>query len=122
MAAPSRTSLPKSVAAFSQWLAKNPVDGDRPYGSFGVRYHVARFCEYLEANPWADRDPLADRDARDGAIDAYREYLVTFNTPAATIDLILSSVDRFYVFLGLGVAHSAPTSDGTRGTIPVRRG
>jgi hypothetical protein len=110
MTAPSRTSLPKSIAAFSRWLSENPVDGDRPYGGLGVRYHVARYCEYLEANPWSGRDPLADLDARDGAVDAYRDYLVTFNTPAATIALILSSVDRFYVFLGLGVARSPPRS------------
>jgi len=114
MTALSRTSLPESVAAFSRWLAKNPVEGDRPYGSLGIRYHVARYCEYLGANPWAGRDPLADRDARDGAVDAYRDYLVTFNTPAETIDLILASVDRFYVFLGLGVAHSRDLGAGMK--------
>jgi hypothetical protein len=114
MTVPSRTSLPKSIAAFSRWLSLNPVDGDRPYGSFGVRYHVARYCEYLEANPWAGCDPLADRDGRDGAVAAYRDYLVTFNTPAATIDLILASVDRFYVFLGLGAAHSRDLAAGMK--------
>ena len=45
---------------------------------------------------------LRDTRARDGAASAYSVYLDMFNTPPATISLILASLDHFYVFLGLG--------------------
>ena len=99
-----RTSLPDSASAFAKWLTLHPVVGDQPFGGRGVRYQVARYCEYLAANPWPGADPLADEVARDGAVNAYRAYLETFNTGAATIGSILVNVDRFYGFLGLGPA------------------
>jgi hypothetical protein len=109
MAMSIRAEVPATLSAFVSWLAKNPVDGDRPYSGAGVRYHVARYCDYLGGNPWPGGDPLREHAARDGAVLAYSIYLDTFNTPSATIGMILESLDRFYVFLGLGaVASSAP--------------
>ena len=35
-------------------------------------------------------------------MSANRHYLDTFDAPAATIGKVLLSLDRFYVFLGLG--------------------
>jgi hypothetical protein len=90
------------LSAFGAWLLKNPIAGDQVYAQSGIRYQVARYCEYLAANPWTGGDPLRQKAARDGAIAAYRVYLETFGTPQATIDLILVSLDHFYVFLGLG--------------------
>ena len=99
-----RTSIPVSLSAFSRWLTANPVVGDAPFSQSSVRYQVARYCDYLGANPWPFADPLGDEAARDGAVSAYRDYLDTFNTPGATIAAVLVSLDRFYVFLGLGPA------------------
>jgi hypothetical protein len=83
-------------------LAKHPIDGDRHFGGSSVRYQVGRYCDYLNSNPWPGGDPLRDAGARDGAASAYRAYLDMFNTPPAMISLILTSLDHFYVFLGLG--------------------
>ena len=99
-----RTSIPVSLSAFSRWLTANPVVGDAPFSQSSVRYQVARYCDYLGANPWPFADPLGDKAARDGAVSAYRDYLETFNAADATIDAVLASIDRFYVFLGLGPA------------------
>jgi hypothetical protein len=97
-----RTSIPASLSAFTSWLAVNPVAGDSIFSGSSVRYQVARYCDYLGTNPWLSADPLGDEVARDGAVSAYRDYLDTFNVPRATIDAVLVSLDRFYVFLGLG--------------------
>jgi hypothetical protein len=106
----SNKGLPASLAAFEKWLLDHPVDGDRRYSGSAIRYQVARYCEYLHSNPWAGGDPLQDPAARDGAVTAYRNYLETFDTPLPTIDLIILSVDRFYVFLGLGAPRSSKSS------------
>ena len=98
----ARSNVGQSFAAFATWLAKNPLDGDRVFGASSVRYQVARYCDYLEANPWTNGDPLREPAARDGAIRAYGIYLDTFDTPTATIRLILLGVAHFYLFLGLG--------------------
>jgi len=100
--AQARTSIPDKLSAFSRWLSGNPVAGDSIFSGSGVRYQVARYCDYLGTNPWPFADPLGDEVARDGAVSAYRHYLDTFNVPSATIDAVLVSLDRFYVFLGLG--------------------
>lgn len=97
-----RTSIPASLSAFINWLAVNPVAGDSTFSVSSVRYHVARYCDYLGTNPWPGADPLTSEAARDGAVSAYRHYLDTFNAPGTTIDAVLVSLDRFYVFLGLG--------------------
>ena len=97
-----RTSIPASLSAFATWLVAHPVVGDQTYSGQSVRYQVARYCEYLHSNPWPFADPLGDEAARDGAVSAYRRYLDTFDAPAATIGGVLLSLDRFYVFLGLG--------------------
>ena len=97
-----RANVGASLAAFVTWLARNPIDGDHPYGASSVRYQVSRYCDYLHTNPWPGGDPLRDARARDGAAGAYSVYLDTFNSSPATIDLVLASLDHFYVFLGLG--------------------
>jgi len=107
MAVTLRANVAELSSAFAIWLVKNPVDGDQIYGNSSVRYHVARYCDYLNANPWPGGDPLRERAARDGAVHAYGVYLDTFNTSNATIELIFASLDRFYVFLGLGAVGSA---------------
>jgi hypothetical protein len=83
-------------------LLAHPVAGDQAYSGQSVRYQVARYCEYLHSNPWPFADPLADKVARDGAVGAYQQYLDTFAAAAGAIGDILVSLDRFYVFLGLG--------------------
>ena len=97
-----RANVGASLASFVTWLAKHPIDGDHHYGGSSVRYQVSRYCDYLHTNPWPGGDPLRDTRARDGAANAYSVYLDTFNTPPATISLIMASLDHFYVFLGLG--------------------
>ena len=96
----------QSFAAFATWLTKNPLAGDRVYGASSVRYQVARYCDYLHANPWTKGDPLREPAARDGAMRAYGIYLDTFDTPAAAIRLILLGLDHFYRFLDLGATAS----------------
>jgi hypothetical protein len=105
-----RTNIPTSLSAFTKWLANHPVAGDSTFSGSSVRYQVARYCDYLGANPWPFADPLANASARDGAVSAYREYLDTFNVPVATIAAVLVSLDRFYVFLGLGPVRAAAVS------------
>lgn len=104
----ARSNVVESYAAFSTWLARHPLEGDRIYGASSVRYQVARYCDYLHANPWTEGDPLRESEARDGAMRAYGIYLATFGTPDTAVRLILVSVDHFYLFLGLGVTGSAP--------------
>lgn len=101
-----------SLSAFTKWLAKNPIDGDTVFTRLGVRYQVARYCEYLAANPWPGGDPLRDARQRDRVVDAYAAYLATFNTSPATIGLVRKSLDRFYVFLGIGAARAARNNVG----------
>lgn len=105
-----RVSIPASLSAFTTWLAVHPVVGDSPFDRSSVRYQVARYCEYLAANPWPFADPLRDKVARDGAVSAYRDYLATFNVPVATIADVLVNLDRFYVFLGLGPVRARTAS------------
>jgi hypothetical protein len=105
-----RTNIPASLSAFTRWLAAHPVVGDATFSGSSVRYQVARYCDYLAANPWPLADPLRDVRARDGAVSAYRVYLDTFNVPGATIAAVLVSLDRFYVFLGLGPARLPPSA------------
>ena len=108
---PSRTPLYQSLSAFGKWLAAHPDVGDRSQGNLGVRYQVNRYCEYLQGNPWTSGDPLRDARARDGAVNAYKTYLETFNTPAPVIAATLVSLDHFYVFLGLGAVNVAHDAD-----------
>src|SRR6185437_2374710 len=110
MAAVARTGLAGSYAAFSEWLTSHPLAEDRPFGASSVRYQVARYCDYLDANPWREGDPLRDPAARDGAVKAYGAYLQTFGTPAATIRLGLLSIGHFYRFLGLQATAGTPGS------------
>lgn len=105
-----RTGVEGSYAAFTAWLTEHPLAEDRPFGASSVRYQVARYCDYLEANPWPGGDPLRDPTARDGAVKAYGTYLQTFDAPAAVISLVLVSVDHFYRFLGLPPTGATPSS------------
>jgi len=105
----ARANVAASLSAFATWLGKYPVDGDPIYSGSSVRYQVARYCDYLATNPWPGGDPLRESNARDGAVGAYADYLAMFNTPAATIAPILASLDRFYIFLGLGAVTSDPS-------------
>jgi hypothetical protein len=89
----------EALTAFTRWLVENPVAGDRIYGHTGVRYQVARYCEYLLTNPSPAGDVLRDPVARAAVRSAYREYLAMFDTPAGTIALILVSLDHFYAFV-----------------------
>jgi hypothetical protein len=75
-----------------------------------VRYQVARYCDYLDANPWPGGDPLRDPRARDGAVRAYGTYLQTFDAPAEMIRVVLLSVGHFYRFLGLRATGATPGS------------
>ena len=104
----ARSDVGQSFAAFAIWLTKNPVHGDRIYGASSVRYQVARYCDYLEANPWTNGDPLRDPAARDGAMRAYGIYLDTFEMPSAAIRLSLLGVEHFYQFLSLGSSTAPP--------------
>jgi hypothetical protein len=70
-----------------------------------VGYQVARYCEYLEANPWPHGDPLrGDAGQRNRVVEAYAAYLGTFDTPAQTISVVRRSLELFYVFLGTGIS------------------
>jgi hypothetical protein len=103
-----RIDISTSLSAFASWLVNHPVVGDPTYSRQSVRYQVARYCDYLDSNPWSGTDPLGDHAARDGAVSAYLQYLETFGVPAAMVASILVSVDCFYGFLGLGPARLEP--------------
>ena len=90
----------RSYAAFSVWLERHPLADDRPFGVLSVRYQVARYCDYLDANPWPGGDPRADPGARDGARVAYEAYLATFGMATESIQAIRRSLEHFYLFLG----------------------
>ncbi|HXJ23499.1 MAG TPA: hypothetical protein VMT03_25010 [Polyangia bacterium] len=89
----------RSFAGFSAWLERHPLLEDRPFGVLSVRYQVARYCDYLDANPWPGGDPRTDPRARDGARMAYEGYLATFGMPVGSIRLIRRSLEHFYLFL-----------------------
>ncbi len=96
------TGASQALVAFRRWLANNPADGDQSYDRLSAGYQVARYCEYLDANPWPFGDPLRDEQQRKGVVDAYAAYLGTFNTPADAIEVVKRNLDRFYLFLGAG--------------------
>jgi hypothetical protein len=104
-----RTGVKGSYAAFAAWLTEHPLAEDRPFGASSVRYQVARYCDYLEANPWPGGDPMRDPAARDGAVEAYGTYLQTFDAGRA-VSLVLLSVAHFYQFLGLPLTGATPSS------------
>jgi hypothetical protein len=110
----AKATIPGARAAFTIWVAKHPLDGDRPFGPFSARYQVGRYCDYLGANPWAAGNPLQDVAARDGAVDAYRLYLGMF-APASTIEIVMTNLDHFYIFLGLGPVVREAEAVGARG-------
>jgi hypothetical protein len=101
MAVAAPRSPGEALTAFTRWLEKNPIAGDRVYGQSGVRYQVARYCDYLVTNPWPTGNVLRDPAARAGARAAYGGYLAMFDTPATTIASVLANLDRFYAFLDL---------------------
>ena len=106
----ARTGVERSYAAFSAWLTEHPLAEDRPFGASSVRYQVARYCDYLDANPSPGGDPLRDPAARDVAVQAYGTYLQTFDAPAEVIRSVLVSVGHFYRFLGLQPTGATPGS------------
>lgn len=95
-----QTAARHALSAFTHWSANQPVDAEGSFGHLSVRYQVARYCEYLDANPWPDGDPLRDARQRTRVVEAYAAYLKTFDTPAQTISHVRKSLDRFYSFLG----------------------
>jgi hypothetical protein len=96
------TSIPRSLTAFAAWLPHHPAADDCAQSDISVRNQIARYCDFLGTLLLLGADPLANADARDRAVDAYRVYLELFNTARAPVSAILQSLDRFYVFLGLG--------------------
>ncbi len=101
------TSIPRSLTAFASWLPLHPAAGEGIHSDMTVRYQVGRYCDFLGTQLSLSADPLADTDARDRAVYAYRAYLELFNTAATPVSAILGSLDRFYVFLGLGPVREA---------------
>jgi len=101
------TSIPRSLTAFAAWLPLHRTTGDETHSDVSVRYQVARYCDFLGTETLLVGDPLADVDARDRAVNAYRAYLDLFNTARTPVSAILESLDRFYVFLGLGPVREA---------------
>jgi hypothetical protein len=101
------TNIPRSLSAFAAWLPRQRTTGDDARSDVSVRHQVARYCDFLGTQVSLGADPLADGDARDRAVDAYRSYLEVFNTAATPVSASLESVDRFYVFLGLGPVREA---------------
>jgi hypothetical protein len=101
------TSIPRSLTAFAAWLPLHPAAGDCARSDVSVRHQVARYCDFLGTQVPMGADPLADVEARDRAVDAYRAYLEVFSPAATPISAVLESVDRFYVFLGLGPVREA---------------
>jgi hypothetical protein len=101
------TSIPRSLTAFAAWLPRHRTAGDEGHSDVSVRHQVARYCDFLGTHVLLGADPLADVDARDHAVNAYRAYLELFNTAATPVSTVLESLDRFYVFLGLGPVREA---------------
>lgn len=99
-----RNSLPKSLSAFAAWLPLHPATGAHADSDVGVRHQVARYCDFLHLENPLSSEPLVNQEARSRAVSAYRAYLEMFNAGATPIPSILASLDRFYVFLGLGPA------------------
>ena len=102
------TSIPRSLTAFAAWLPLHPAAGDDAHSDVSVRRQVAGYCNFLDTQLLVNAaQALGDVDARDRAVDAYRTYLELFNTAATPVSSILQSLDRFYVFLGLGPVRNA---------------
>jgi hypothetical protein len=101
------TSIPRSLTAFAAWLPHHPAADECAQSDVSVRNQIARYCDFLGTQVFLGADPLADAATRDRAVDAYQAYLELFNTAAAPVSAILRSLDRFYVFLGLGPVQGA---------------
>jgi hypothetical protein len=101
------TSIPRSLTAFASWLPLHPATGNDIRSDVSVRSQVGRYCDFLGTQLSLSDDPLTDVDARDRAVNAYRAYLELFNTASTPVSAILGSLDRFYVFLGLGPVREA---------------
>jgi hypothetical protein len=101
------TSILRSKAAFAAWLPHHPASDECAQSDVSVRNQIARYCDFLGTQAFLGADPLADAAARDRAVNAYQGYLELFNTAATPVSAILQSLDRFYVFLGLGPVQGA---------------
>lgn len=94
-------------AGYNAAVAKpgGPLDADtvRAYCS-RVRQFLAWLAEAIDASA-VDGDPLADADARNGAVRDYRTHLLTVaKRKLSTVNAHLTAVDDFYRHLGLGPA------------------
>ncbi|MBB5158197.1 tyrosine-type recombinase/integrase [Saccharopolyspora phatthalungensis] len=101
------TLVPEAFAeVFSGYQAAvsrpgGPLDADT------VRAYCSRVRQYLAWLDTADvdGDPLADADARNGAVRDYRTYLLTVvKRKLSTVNAHLTAVDDLYRHLGLGPA------------------
>ena len=72
-------------------------------------HQVRRYLAWLVDRSPVDGDPLADGDARDGAVRDYKRHLKAVERwKPASVNLALAALDSFYTHLG---ACRAPVGD-----------
>jgi len=94
-------------AGYEETVSKSggPLDGDT------MRAYLSRVRQYLawladaQAASAIDGDPLANPDARNGAVRDYRTHLLTVaKRKLSTVNAHLTAIDDLYRHLGLGPA------------------
>jgi hypothetical protein len=99
MSAPTFASPAAALAAYQDWLLRQPV---APNTRRAYRSWVSQYYAFLPPRPDRD-DPLTDIYARDCAVHDFKTYLkIVQHRKPTSVNLALADLDHFYRFLGLG--------------------
>jgi len=108
----SFTTVPDTLAAYEDWLARQPlsVHTRRTYLT-----QVRRYCTYLSTFHWEYGHPLQEPYARDYAVRDYKTALKVIHlAKPSSVNLALAAIDHFYRFLEL------PMPQVTREDLPTQ--
>lgn len=91
--------LKQVLTAYEGWLLRQPLAKNT---QDAYRFHVRQYGNYLATRPTAGEDPLHHPYARDYAVRDFKRYLKTERkAKPRSVNLALSAIDHFYLFLGL---------------------
>lgn len=87
------------LTAYEGWLLRQPLAKNT---QDAYRFHVRQYGDYLATRLTAGEDPLHHPHARDYAVRDFKRYLKTERkAKPRSVNLALSAIDHFYLFLGL---------------------
>lgn len=88
------------ISGYKGYLTRLPISEHTRRNYFR---RVKAYLQWLDNSPEATR-ALHDALERDFSVRDYKSYLLNKGLSSATINAVLSSIDNFYLYLGLGIA------------------